>query len=150
MEIKRKTQFFRAGKRVLYTGGTFDLFHFGHQNFLRQCKLLADKVVVSLNTDKFVEKYKKNKPILTFEERKMSLEHSQYVDEVIENWGGENSKPAILSANPDIIAIGDDWVNKDYFSQMTFSLDWLEQNNIVLVYIPYTNGISTTEIKNRL
>ena len=40
----------------LYTGGTFDLFHWGHENFLKQCSMIADQVVVSLNTDEFVYK----------------------------------------------------------------------------------------------
>ena len=43
-------------RKILYTGGTFDLFHSGHVNFLSRCKLLADEVVVSLNTDQFIKK----------------------------------------------------------------------------------------------
>ena len=45
-------------KKILYTGGTFDLFHYGHANFLKQCNLLADEVIVSLNTDEFIKKFK--------------------------------------------------------------------------------------------
>ena len=44
--------------KILYTGGTFDVFHYGHMNFLRQCSKIADRVVVSLNTDEFIEYYK--------------------------------------------------------------------------------------------
>jgi glycerol-3-phosphate cytidylyltransferase len=42
---------------VVYTGGTFDLFHSGHVNLLRRCSEIGT-VVVSLNTDEFIEKYK--------------------------------------------------------------------------------------------
>ncbi len=136
--------------KILYTGGTFDLFHSGHVNFLRQCKLISDKVIVSLNTDSFIEKYKNKKPIMSYDERKIILLSCKYVDSVIENFGNEDSKGPILSIKPNILAIGDDWAKKDYYKQMMFTQEWLEQNNIVLVYIPYTRGISTTDLKNRL
>jgi glycerol-3-phosphate cytidylyltransferase len=66
------------------------------------------------------------------------------------NSGGTDSKPAILSVKPDIIAIGSDWALKDYYQQMDFEQSWLDELNISLIYIPYTRGISSTEIKTRL
>ncbi len=45
---------------------------------------------------------------------------------------------------------GDDWAKKDYYTQMQFTQDWLDENDIVLVYLAYTRGISTTEIKKRI
>ena len=87
---------------------------------------------------------------MTYNERKRSLEGIRYVDEVIPNIGGEDSKPAILSVHPNIVAIGDDWAKKDYFAQMNFTQDWLDEQDIVLVYLSYTKGISTTDIKKRI
>lgn len=136
--------------RTLYTGGTFDVFHYGHMNFLRQCSKISDRVVVSLNTDDFIYQYKGKYPIMTYEERKKSLEFCKFVDEVIPNVGGSDSKPAILQIKPQIVAIGDDWAKRDYYAQMQFTQDWLDENDIVLVYLAYTRGISTTEIKNRI
>ena len=49
---------------------------------------------------------------------------------------------------PDFIVIGSDWAKKDYYKQMNFTQEWLDENEIVLIYIPYTQGVSTTEIKN--
>lgn len=138
------------GNLILYTGGTFDLFHSGHVNFLKGCKKISDTVIVSLNTDDFVKKYKGNTPIMSYEERKEILLGCKYVDQVIENSNGEDSKPAILSVNPQIIAIGDDWAKKDYYKQMSFTQQWLDDNDILLVYIPYKLGISSTELKKRI
>lgn len=136
--------------KILYTGGTFDLFHYGHMNLLAKCKKLADVVVVSLNTDEFVLEYKNNKPVMSYEERERSLLYCGHVDLVIPNKGGKDSKPSILEVKPDIIAIGDDWAKKDYYSQMSFTQDWLDENNIVLVYLPYTKGVSSTDLKKRI
>ena len=136
--------------KILYTGGTFDLFHPGHVNFLRQCKLLADEVIVSLNTDEFVFKYKGNTPVMTYQERESMLVSCRYVDKVIPNSAGQDSKPAIMAVHPDILAIGDDWAKKDYYAQMQFTQEWLDKNDILLVYIPYMRGISSTIIKERL
>jgi len=135
--------------KILYTGGTFDLFHFGHVEFLKKCKMISDKVVVALNTDEFVSYYK-SRPVMSYIERKRSLLNCQYVDEVVPNLCGADSKPTILLVKPKIIAIGDDWARKDYFKQMQFTKEWLDDQGIVLVYIPYCEDISTSEIKKRL
>jgi len=135
---------------ILYTGGTFDIFHYGHMQFLRACQKISKKVVVSLNTDEFISSYKGKPPILTFNERKITIENFDRSIEVIPNVGGSDSKPAIMAVKPDIIAIGDDWCKKDYYYQMNFTREWLEDNEILLVYIPYTEDISTSKIKSRV
>ena len=138
---------------IIYTGGMFDLFHSGHVNFLKRCKEIAGKkgkVVVSLNKDSFIEEYKKRPPTCNEQERMAVLLSCKYVDEVIFNIGGADSKISIEQVNPDYIVIGSDWARKNYYDQMQFTQDWLDQKNIGLIYIPYTYGISTTVIKGRL
>lgn len=134
---------------TIYTGGTFDLPHAGHVNFLRKCAALGE-VVVALNTDEFIEQYKGKSPVMSYEERRTVLKEFKSVAQVIPNQNGADSKPAILSVQPDIIAIGSDWAVKDYYKQMSFDQAWLDREGISLIYIPYTGGISSTEIKRRL
>lgn len=136
-------------KLRVYTGGTFDLFHLGHVNFLRKCSAIGD-VYVSLNTDEFIEAYKGQPPVMSYDERLAVLKSCKYVKEVIPNVGGPDSKPSILSISPNVIAIGTDWARKDYYSQMKFTQDWLDSHDIYLCYIPYTQSISSTDIKDRL
>jgi glycerol-3-phosphate cytidylyltransferase len=138
-----------SSKKILYTGGSFDLFHYGHVNFLKKCKQIADIVVVGLNQDYFISEYK-NAPIMNYSEREISLLSCAYVDKVVPNTFGKDSKPTILSVRPNIIAIGDDWAHKDYYKQMNFTQSWLDEHNIVLIYIPYTKGISSSELKKRI
>ena len=133
----------------VYTGGTFDLPHSGHVNFLRKCAQLGS-VYVSLNTDEFIQEYKGASPVMSFDERLEVLSEYRSVHVVMSNDGGADSKEAILQVKPDIIAIGSDWARKDYYAQMGFDQDWLDEQGISLIYIPYTRGISTTDIKRRL
>lgn len=133
----------------IYTGGTFDLFHAGHINFLRECSKLGE-VWVSLNTDEFIAAYKGKPPVLSYQDRFAVLEACRYVDCIVPNEGGADSKLSILSVKPNIIAIGSDWARKDYYKQMGFDQDWLDDHRISLMYIPYTAGISSTEIKRRM
>ena len=134
---------------VVYTGGTFDLPHRGHYRLLKRAAEIG-KVVVALNTDEFIEKYKGKPPILTYEERKEALLACRWVDEVVPNVGGTDSTISIEMVKPDYVLIGSDWARKDYYKQMGFTQDWLDERGIGLIYIPYTEGISTTEIKKRI
>lgn len=137
----------------LYTGGTFDLYHSGHAAFLKRCSQIAGwndgEVIVALNTDEFIEEYKGKPPVMSFQERKNTLLSVKYVDKVIPNYGGADSRIAIEAVMPDLIVVGSDWARKDYYTQMAFDQNWLDEREIGLCYIPYTKGISTTDIKGR-
>ena len=133
----------------VYTGGTFDLFHAGHVQFLRKCSHYG-LVTVALNTDEFIEQFKGKRPIMTFAERYEVIRACKYVDEVIANLSGADSKPTIEAVSPDYIIVGDDWIDKDYHKQMGFTDRWLNSKGIQLIYVPYTKNISTTDIKKRL
>lgn len=134
---------------VVYTGGTFDLFHSGHVELLRRCAEMGS-VVVSLNTDEFIEAYKGRKPVISYEERAKVLDACRYVDRVVPNIGGNDSRIAIDLVKPDLIVIGSDWARRDYHAQMSFTQEWLDDRGIGLCYLPYTTGISTTDIKTRM
>lgn len=139
----------------IYTGGTFDLIHSGHVNFLRRCAELGE-VTIALNTDEFIQQYKGKSPIMTYDERFAVLSEFNSVKNIFPNVGGADSKETIehirnvAHIHPDIIAIGSDWARKDYYKQMGFTQNWLDEQNINLMYIPYTMGISTTELKKRI
>lgn len=132
----------------ILTAGSFDAPHLGHYNFLRQCAVLGDVTVV-LNTDEFIKEFKGRPPLFTYEERRKLLLLLPFIEEVIPNIGGQDSKIAIEIVKPDIIAIASDWAKKDYYAQMSFTQDWLDKKGILLVYLPYTEIISTSEIRRR-
>jgi glycerol-3-phosphate cytidylyltransferase len=134
----------------VYTGGTFDLLHIGHIDLLRKAKEIGNYLIVSLNTDEFVKEYKKKPPVQTYEERKEMLEACRYVDEVIPNTGGYDSKPSILKAKPQYIIHGTDWMGDSYLKQLDISVEFLTENNIGLIYVPRVKRSSTTDVKARV
>ena len=143
---------FNGGKMIIYTGGTFDLFHSGHSRLLERCKkAVGDNgyLVVSVNTDEFCSQYKEL-PVCSLAERMEVVSSCKWVDKVIVNSGGADSKPAIIEAKANLVIVGSDWQSKDYYKQMQFTQDWLDKLNISLIYIPYTLGVSSTNIKEQI
>lgn len=135
----------------VYVGGTFDLFHHGHASFLEQCAKHG-RVIVALNTDEFAARYKRP-TVLTLGERLESLRSCRWVDEVIVNVGDEDSGLTIdLIKDKDVsyIAHGDDWTGPALMDQLGISQGWLDERNIQMLYIPYTAGISTSDIIRRI
>ncbi len=125
------------------------MVHSGHVNFLRQCAEFGDVTLV-LNTDEFIQRYKGKPPVMSYSERFEVLSEFRSVKNIFPNWANENCAAVVDDLRPDIIAVGSDWARKDYYKQMGFDQDWLDERNIKLLYIPYTQGISTTELKRRL
>ena len=56
-------------KVIGYTQGTFDMFHIGHLNLIKNAKRHCDYLVVGVNDDVLVESYKKKRPIVPVKER---------------------------------------------------------------------------------
>lgn len=125
-------------KRVI-TYGTFDLLHHGHINILKKAKELGDVLIVGLSTDEF-NAIKGKAAYHSYEERKLILEAIKYVDHVIpeQNWGQKETD--IKDHQIDIFVMGSDWEGK--FDELT--------EHCQVVYLPRTDGISTSKIKTDL
>ena len=127
------------------TLGTFDIPHAGHLHFLKQCDQFGT-VTIGLNSDEFIEAYKGFKPVFNYSERKALLELFGY--RVVKN--NSAGKQLILQLCPDMLVIGSDWAKKDYYAQIGLTQEILDDYGIIMTYIPYTKGISATEIKRRV
>ena len=125
-------------KKVI-TYGTFDLLHYGHISLLKRAKELGDYLVVALSTDEF-NAIKGKKAHFSYNERKMILEAIKYVDEIITENNWEQKVEDVRENNIDVFVIGDNWKGK---------FDFLNEYCQV-VYLPRTEGISTTQIKEEL
>jgi glycerol-3-phosphate cytidylyltransferase len=125
--------------RKVITYGTFDLIHHGHINILKRAKENGDYLIVGLSSDEF-NAIKGKAAYHSYEERKLILEAIKYVDEVIpeKNWGQKVKD--IKNNDVDLFIMGSDWEGK--FDELK---DFCE-----VIYLPRTEGISTTKIKTDL
>ena len=125
-------------KRVI-TYGTYDLLHVGHINLLRRARELGDYLLVVLSSDEF-NAIKNKKAYHPYEDREIILRSIRYVDDVIPEYTWEQKIKDVVDNDIDIFVMGDDWEGK---------FDFLKQYCQV-VYLPRTEGISTTKIKDEL
>ncbi|MBC1528670.1 glycerol-3-phosphate cytidylyltransferase [Listeria seeligeri] len=125
-------------KKVI-TYGTFDLLHWGHIHLLKRAKALGDYLVVAISSDEF-NRIKHKEAYHSYEHRKLIIEAIRYVDEVIPEHNWEQKKEDIKKHNIDVFVMGDDWKGE---------FDFLKELCEV-VYLPRTEGISTSQIKDEL
>ncbi|MBQ2932563.1 MAG: adenylyltransferase/cytidyltransferase family protein [Clostridia bacterium] len=128
-----------------YTTGVFDLFHIGHLNILRRAKEQCDYLIVGVSTDELVRNYKNKTPIIAFEERKAIVEAIKYVDEVVVQ-DNMDKLEAWERLGFDALFHGDDWKNSDMYNSLEAGL---KARGVDLVFLPHTDGISSTEIVER-
>ena len=127
-------------KRVL-TYGTFDLLHFGHIEILRRAKELGDYLIVAVSTDEFNE-IKGKKAYHNYETRKKMLEAIRYVDLVIPENDWKQKRNDVIDYKVDVVVMGSDWENNENFECL--------RDICEVIYLPRTEGISTTKIKKDL
>ena len=125
--------------RKVITYGTYDLLHVGHINLLRRARELGDYLIVVVSSDEF-NAIKGKKAYYSFEDRKKILEAIRYVDEVLPEYTWEQKIDDVVNNNVDVFVMGDDWTGK-----FDFLKDYCE-----VIYLPRTEGISTTKIKQDL
>jgi glycerol-3-phosphate cytidylyltransferase len=128
-----------SGKRVVLTYGTFDLFHVGHLNLLTRLRALGDRLVVGVSTDEF-NRGKGKQTIIAYEDRAAIVSGLKVVDEVIPEEAWDQKVRDIETHNVDVFGMGHDWKGK--FDDL--------QEHCEVVYLPRTEGISSTEIKQLL
>lgn len=131
---------------TLLTIGTFDPPHIGHARLFRRCERFADRIVVGVNTDDFVTAYKKFPPLYRTAERISLIALLGY--EVVQN--DSPGRDLIERIKPDILAIGSDWLRRDYMAQIDMTPDDFDSLGISLIYLPATPGISASDMKARL
>ena len=100
---------------VGFTCSTFDLFHAGHVVMLQESKSLCDYLVVGLLTDPTIDRPNtKNKPVQSVMERYLQLAACKYVDEIIPFESEKDLVDLILTINPDIRIVGEEYKGTDH------------------------------------
>ena len=128
----------------VYADMVGDLFHCGHVEFLKKARALGDYLLVGIHADDLVG-INKRRPILTMEERVASAAGCRYVDEVLPNAPWITDRAWIGQHNIQLVAHGDDYTQEQL--ECVYKVP-IEMG--ILRTVPYTHGISTTEIIRRI
>jgi len=135
--------------KIGYTCGVFDLFHVGHLNLLENCKKQCETLIVGVCTDEYVIKIKNKTPIFSQDERVRIIEALNVVDNAeLVNIAEVNDKELAQKIFKfDVLFSGDDWKGTERYIETEKQFKKIGVN---IEYLPYTQGISTTLIKDSL
>jgi len=139
--LKRKVENLRReGKKIAFTNGCFDIFHFGHISYLQKAKK-GRVLIVGLNSDKSIRKIKgKNRPIIKQENRAGLLAALSCVDFVV-LFDEDTPINLIKSLKPDVLIKGADWKDKGVAGR-----DIVSQYGGKVEFITYVPNLSTSQI----
>jgi cytidyltransferase-like protein len=127
----------------VYADMVADLFHYGHIEFLRKVSRMGDYVLIGINADDIAEKYKR-RPIQNMEKRIASVLACVYVDEVIPNAPWFFDPEWIEKYDIGLVVHGDDYSDERQRDMYKVPIE-----RGIFRTVPYTKGISTTEIIRR-
>lgn len=124
---------------IVYTSGTFDLFHSNHLKMIKYARGLGDILIVGVSTDELVCTYKQP-PTIPFSERIAIVEALRYPDIVIPQRTLDHTE-IVKKLNIDVFVVGDDWTGK---------YDYLKGLGVEVFYFPYGSGLSSSSIKSEI
>lgn len=124
---------------IVYTSGTFDMFHSNHLKMIKYAKGLGETLIIGVSTDELVCSYKKA-PIIPFEERLAIVDALKHPNIVIPQHSLDHSE-LVKNLNIDIFVVGDDWVGK---------YDYLRNLGVQVFYFPYGDGVSSSKLKEEI
>lgn len=129
-----------------FTVGTFDMFHVGHLNLFRQAKAYCNHLIVGVHSDEWVMHCKNRPTVISYQDRADIVASIRYVDEVVKN-ETRSKLEAWEKYHFDVAFIGDDWKGTEVWNKIEAEL---KEKGCDVIYIPYTKGISTTELRQKL
>lgn len=137
--------------KKVYIGMSADLLHPGHLNIITQARAYAGEdgeVVVGLLTDKAIASYKRL-PYMTYEQRKIVVENVKGVSRVVPQ-ETLDYVPNLERERPDYVLHGDDWKTGVQAGTRQRIVDVMATWGGQVVDIPYTQGISSTQLNKIL
>lgn len=131
--------------KIGFTAGAFDLLHAGHVLMLEEAKSQCDYLLVGLQNDPTIDRPEKNKPVQSFEERRIQLAAVRFVDEVIEYDTEEDLLEILQTTEINVRIVGADYIGKDFTGKQL-----CEVSGIEVYYNDRSHSYSSTELRNRV
>lgn len=135
----------RAGQKVVFTNGCFDIVHLGHIDYLEKARVLGDRLVLGLNTDASVSRLKgPGRPVVDEYARARLMAAMSFVDTVI--LFDEPTPQALIEAlKPDILVKGD-----DYTVETIVGADFVLSRGGAVKTVALVKGYSTTALIEKI
>ena len=132
--------------KVGYVQGSFDMFHIGHLNLIKNAKSICDYLIVGVNSDELMKSFKHKTPIIPEDERLEIIEAIRYVDEahIVTN---RDKLEALDKFHYQALIMGEDWKGTDFYKKVE---QQLKEKNAEVVYFPYTKTTSSTLLRDAI
>jgi len=128
--------------KTVFTVGVFDLLHIGHILLFKHAKELGDRLVVAVQNDDVILKYKPEAEMVnTTEERLFIVNSIKYVDQVITY---DDVDEIVKQVDFDIFAKGPDQCHEGFQR----AVEWCKSHGKQVVTIPRTEGISSSMLRH--
>src|SRR5215475_2712753 len=142
--VAARTEWKRAGKKVVFTNGCYDLLHAGHIRLLEQARSLGDVLILALNSDASVARLKgPSRPLIPGQERAGMAAALEAVDAVT-FFDEDTPRELIAAILPDILVKGADW------SHFVAGREEVEAAGGRVINLPLEPGYSTTNLVERI
>ena len=132
--------------KIGYTQGVFDMFHIGHLNLINSAKMECEYLIVGVNSDKLVQRYKNKVPVIGEKDRAIIVQNLKAVDKciIVETLDKEE---IYKKYHFDVIFIGDDWKGDPRWLDTENKMD---RHGVKVIYLPYTKTVSSTELRGEV
>jgi len=135
----------RAGKRIVFTNGCFDLLHVGHVRYLAAARAAGDLLIVGVNDDASVRRLKgPGRPLVAAAARAEVLAALAAVD-WISVFDEDTPEALIRLVEPDVLVKGGDWAPARVVGR-----DIVEARGGRLLIVPVAEGFSTSALAARI
>ena len=129
--------------KIGYTQGVYDMFHIGHLNLINQAKERCEHLIVGVNSDQLVERYKNKTPVICQEDRRTIVANIKAVDQAV--IADTLDKTEMLKQlGFDAVFIGDDWKGSERWQKTE---EELSRFGVDVVYLAHTPDISSTALR---
>jgi len=133
--------------KKVYVGMSSDIIHKGHINILNIASTYGE-VYVGLLSDEAIKSYKR-KPIITYDDRYIVVNSLKQVNNIVKQETLDYTDN-LMDIKPNYVVHGDDWLSGPQQKTRDKIIETLKEWGGQVIDVPYTNGISTTEIINRI
>jgi D-beta-D-heptose 7-phosphate kinase/D-beta-D-heptose 1-phosphate adenosyltransferase len=136
--VRARSAWRGQGRTVVFTNGCYDILHPGHIRLLEQCKSLGDVLILALNTDASVQRYKGPGRPLNGQARRVALALALEAVDAVVTFEEDTPRELIAQVLPDILVKGADW------SHFVAGREEVEAAGGAVRLIPLEAGYSTT------